>query len=112
MALSWVCLVAAPFPLMRSLLVLSCARYPCAWDGEDIVVMEQTRISPPYDEAHCTGSDDSALARIRRVVRGVVFCCGWPFRLPPAHPLLSPFRLGPPRWSVPQLAEQRKRMAM
>uniref|UniRef100_A0A6U4EY67 AD domain-containing protein n=1 Tax=Phaeomonas parva TaxID=124430 RepID=A0A6U4EY67_9STRA len=45
---------------------------PCEWDGDCIVVMQQARVSPPYNEGAVVNiggqTDDAAISRIRRMV--------------------------------------------
>jgi len=44
---------------------------PCRWDGETIIVMEDVRVAPPYDEENCSGGHTAAeLNRVKRVLVG------------------------------------------
>lgn len=49
---------------------------PCVWRGEQILVMNEVLIVPPYKVESCSGENASTLARIRVVVRlHLAGCC-------------------------------------
>lgn len=48
-------------------------RMPCQWDKQNIWVMREVTIRPPYDVKDCVSSDQAALGRVRKVVRTVSY---------------------------------------
>ncbi|CCI47354.1 unnamed protein product [Albugo candida] len=43
---------------------------PCQWDKQNIWVMREVTIRPPYDVKDCVSSDQAALGRVRKVLEG------------------------------------------
>jgi len=43
---------------------------PCRWDNEDIVVLDEVRISSPYSINNVSGGSAASLARLRLVLEG------------------------------------------
>nr|CCA23876.1 conserved hypothetical protein [Albugo laibachii Nc14] len=43
---------------------------PCQWDKQNIWVMREVVIRPPYDVKNCVSSDQAALGRVRKVLEG------------------------------------------
>eukprot|EP00178_Gracilaria_changii_P024216 TRINITY_DN73004_c0_g1_i1.p1 TRINITY_DN73004_c0_g1~~TRINITY_DN73004_c0_g1_i1.p1 ORF type:complete len:199 (+),score=33.79 TRINITY_DN73004_c0_g1_i1:33-629(+) len=41
---------------------------PCKWEDKNIVVFDTIKIEPPYDVANCSGSDHTALERVKKVL--------------------------------------------
>ena len=41
----------------------------CEWKGDNIVVMDEVTISPPYKPENCTGKRKDPLDRIKKMVR-------------------------------------------
>ena len=42
--------------------------YPCRWDKQNIVVMDEVTITPPYTPANCSGPPNGAIDRLKVVV--------------------------------------------
>jgi hypothetical protein len=42
--------------------------YPCTWEKDVIVVLQEVRISSPYTAHNCESSNSAALERVRKVV--------------------------------------------
>eukprot|EP01116_Phalansterium_solitarium_P023377 TRINITY_DN814_c0_g1_i1.p1 TRINITY_DN814_c0_g1~~TRINITY_DN814_c0_g1_i1.p1 ORF type:complete len:183 (-),score=9.63 TRINITY_DN814_c0_g1_i1:245-793(-) len=45
--------------------------YPCRWDRDNIIVLDQVLIRPPYGENNCAGSDPKVLNRVKTVLANV-----------------------------------------
>jgi hypothetical protein len=45
---------------------------PCHWDGKNIIVLDQVKIAPPYQDANIEkiGGEESQLVRIKKVLAG------------------------------------------
>ncbi|TMW66485.1 hypothetical protein Poli38472_004250 [Pythium oligandrum] len=43
---------------------------PCHWEGQNIRVMEEVLIKPPYQPQNCVSSNTQVLSRIKKVLEG------------------------------------------
>jgi len=43
---------------------------PCRWENEDIIVLDEVRISSPYSINNVSGGSQASLARLRLVLEG------------------------------------------
>ena len=44
--------------------------FPCQWRGQDMLIFENIRISPPYDAPKAIGGNDDGIERIAKVLEG------------------------------------------
>jgi hypothetical protein len=44
--------------------------FPCKWQGQDMIVFENIRISPPYTAPKAIGGNDDGMDRIAKVLEG------------------------------------------
>jgi protein LSM12 len=51
---------------------------PCEWEGQNIRVMEEVLIKPPYQPQNCVSSNTQVLSRIKKVVRCTWAAGCWP----------------------------------
>mmetsp|Transcript_46276 Transcript_46276/g.119260 ORF Transcript_46276/g.119260 Transcript_46276/m.119260 type:complete len:107 (+) Transcript_46276:690-1010(+) len=63
-------------PLFPASLIVSLTsfpiRYPCAWQGQSILVLGEVKVNPPYTSECVTAlpsASESAIAQVKKVVR-------------------------------------------
>ena len=44
--------------------------FPCKWRGQDMLIFENIKISPPYDVPKSIGGNDDGIERIAKVLEG------------------------------------------
>lgn len=45
-----------------------CSIQECYWDGQNITILDDVKITPPYSSDHCIGKDIKAVEYIKNIV--------------------------------------------